>query len=56
MRIYSNDVVTRSDLDEIDALQTKDIKQLRRLIFGAFAVNLLVSITALFISILGVSD
>lgn len=44
MKNYSDDAVTKSDLKEVDAMQTKDIAQLRWLLVASFVTNLAVSI------------
>lgn len=49
MKIYSDDVVTKSDLKEVDATQTKDIAQLRWLLLASFVTNLGISIALYFL-------
>jgi hypothetical protein len=43
MKTYSDDIVTKNDLKEIDATQTEDIANLRWLIVGSFVINLIIS-------------
>lgn len=48
MKIYSNDNITQTHLDEIDAKQAAQIVKLRLWLAVSAAVNLLVAIGAYF--------
>ncbi len=49
MKTYSDDAVTRTDLEHLDATQTREIKQLRIWLAVSFATNILVSVGLFFL-------
>lgn len=49
MKSYSNNVVTKTDVDALDAKQTEQIKQLRIWLAVSFAINLLAAVGLHFI-------
>jgi hypothetical protein len=49
MKIYSNDNITKTDLDAVDAKQAKQIKDLRSWLLASFAFNFLLTTILYFV-------